>query len=214
MIEGEPKRESLADALVTLRKEIHEKMRKELTERLKENPIPSEDEIYITVFREMLEPQVRDAVFVFRRKGYTPESSGFTGDAKEQLLDGYFTLDDETVKKIEAFGATVTMEKLYGEKSGIIGTMISFKPKTDRLESMKAAWDHIASLLPDRGEPGPPSINGEPEQFEDQYAPHRPDIARARIKRALALFRDYTDPAIVRKQEERLQQLENTVVQR
>jgi hypothetical protein len=48
--------------------------------RLKDNPTPTEEELYMGAFKEWLEPQVRDAIPEMYRKGYGTVSSGFHGD--------------------------------------------------------------------------------------------------------------------------------------
>ena len=47
--------------------------------RLKENPASTEEELYMGVFTEWIEPQVRDAIIEMSRKGYATQSSGFHG---------------------------------------------------------------------------------------------------------------------------------------
>jgi len=87
------------EKLAKLRESVHKIIEKETEQRIKENPIPTEEEIYVGAFQEMLEPQVRDAVFEMHRKGYATESSGFGGENSEyQMVDGYFVVDDKTKK--------------------------------------------------------------------------------------------------------------------
>jgi hypothetical protein len=52
---------------------------REKEERKAKNPRASEEELRAGVYKEGLEPQVRDAVFALRRKGYATFESGFGG---------------------------------------------------------------------------------------------------------------------------------------
>ena len=46
-----------------LRERIHKQLEEETAKRIAENPKPTEEEIYLGAFKEMIEPQVREAVF-------------------------------------------------------------------------------------------------------------------------------------------------------
>ena len=63
-------REKLFEELDKLREEAHAQIEKETEERIKNNPKPSEEEILAGAFREMIEPQVRNALFEMYKKGY------------------------------------------------------------------------------------------------------------------------------------------------
>ncbi|GAC1362281.1 MAG: hypothetical protein NVSMB38_45420 [Ktedonobacteraceae bacterium] len=87
---------------------------------------------------------MRDAVFVLNKKGYRTLSSGFYGKYCEyQSIDGFFTINEETAKKICALGA---IAELYQEVPGY--TFIKFWPKIAELNSIKVMWDSIAEVLP------------------------------------------------------------------
>jgi hypothetical protein len=62
-----------------LREEVKKQTERETARRIKNNPKPTDEEILAGGFAEMIEPQVRKAVFEFIKKGYPTESSGFTG---------------------------------------------------------------------------------------------------------------------------------------
>lgn len=136
-------------------------------------------------FREMIEPQVRDAVSECQRKGYPTESSGFGGEFDQiQSLDGYFKIDEETKKKIEALDAKVLTRKelgLPGESEQY--TCIQFQPSHPDINEIKEKWDAIAALLPPKAGPRQPSISGGAEDFRKQYAANRTDIASATLQR-------------------------------
>ncbi|MCP1747540.1 hypothetical protein [Bradyrhizobium japonicum] len=89
--------ETLRSQFGVLRRQIHQFMETEEETRLKENPKPTEEEIYMAAFKEWLEPQVRDAIALMYRKGYASQSSGFHGTKFEvQQIDGLFTVDEST----------------------------------------------------------------------------------------------------------------------
>src|SRR5688572_1790728 len=77
-----------------LRRKTRETMKLELEERLRRDPEPTTEELSQGAFEQMIEPQVRDALRVMRRKGYSTTSSGFNsldaqsvGLASPDLLD-------------------------------------------------------------------------------------------------------------------------------
>jgi len=64
-------------AFAKMRKQVHEAMAVELAAREAANHVPTQEELSAGLFREMLEPQVRQAVFTLRQKGYPTYESGF-----------------------------------------------------------------------------------------------------------------------------------------
>ena len=69
-------------------------MKTEEDARLKENPTPTEEELYMAAFKEWLEPQVREAIAEMYNKGYATGSSGFHGVQTDfQMADGNFFID-------------------------------------------------------------------------------------------------------------------------
>ena len=171
-----------------LREQVHKDLDLELQQRIEANPHPTDEELMAGAFKEMIEPQVRNAVFEFRRKGYRTLTSGFDGHhSRSQFLDGYFQIDEETKAKLANLGATV----LTGAEAGLQGqnesySNIQFNPETADLESIKATWDAIAAALPDKGVSAPPSTSGAAEDFLRQYAPERTDIERMMLETDLA----------------------------
>lgn len=183
-----PERERLLQ-FQRLRLQTHAAMEAELQERITHNPTPTEMEILAGAFKEMIEPQVRDALRVCYEKGYPTESSGFGGEFGEiQSLDGYFELDQDTEDAIRQLGVDVTRSTDNPELGWDDGyTFISFLPKHPDLQAIKAVWDSIVALLPDRNCTVPPSISGASEDFRKQYAPDRTDVEKLAIQRSLAL---------------------------
>jgi hypothetical protein len=160
---GERKRR---EAFRELRRRVHEQVEQETQERIKKKPVPTDAELRLGCFVEMLEPQVRDAVFKFNRKGYTTHNSGFWGDnCNLQIIDGVFILDPETRKRLEAIGATVKDVMFWGKA----GTAITYRPKNPDINHIKQQWDTIAEMLPDKGHPAAPSENLGADNFRDTY---------------------------------------------
>lgn len=126
--------------------DIQEKMKVELEERLRKDPKPTKLEINLGVFLEKLEPQVRDAVIEFQKKGYATDASGFLGRSDLQSIEGDFTIDPSIQKRLESDGVTVITNN-----SGY--TSIQFQPKEPNFESIKKKWLTISSLLPQLTKP-------------------------------------------------------------
>jgi len=79
------------------------------------------------IFVEELEPQVRDAVLVFNRKGYSTLQSGFWGEHGElQCIEGEFAIDEETRNRLlDTMPVDIDILANKGEK---IFTSINFTP--------------------------------------------------------------------------------------
>ena len=161
-------------------------MEKELQARLEKNPKPSEEELRAAAFREWLEPQVRDAIAEMYRKGYATQSSGFYGDHNEiQAIDGYFSVDDDTKKKIEALGAEVLDGVALGLPMNELIRQIRFSPKSADIKEMKEKWDAIAAVLPQQK--GPKAVCDRAEEFRAQYAPGHANFEKERAEYFAAL---------------------------
>lgn len=189
-------------AFAMLRQTTHEQMKKELADRVTNNPQPTEVELRLKAFLEQLEPQVRDALRIFVEKGYTPNSSGFYGrNGERQVIDGYFDLTEEEQKNIEEAGATVVKQEFAGEKE----FSVEFNPKSPDLQAITQQWNKIATALPNRGHIADPSVNGD-FQFLHTYAPERTDIETTIIEKQLK-HKDQMDPDYVLELEARLKEL-------
>lgn len=176
------------EAFESLRETIHNETERETELRITKNKAPTNEEVLIGAYIETLEPQVRNAVFEMYRKGYATESSGFGGKFGEfQQIDGFFTIDEETKRKLQAIGVEVLKDDDVGMNHGKADyTYISFKPETPDIEKIKQKWDQIVSILPDLNIPAEPSIFS--EEFQGEMTPQQKEIKRARIKRRLALI--------------------------
>jgi len=188
-----------------LREEAHRQIGEETRIRIKYNPHPTEEELQIGAFKEQLEPQVRDAIFTMIKKGYIPESSGFGDEHGEmQVIDGYFTIDQNTKKKLEDMGMTVTVDEERGQDY----THIYFRPKTTDILSIKDTWDQCAALLPEQESKGEISISGGSSDFRTRYAVDRFDIEKKELRRALAFVDLHPDFQTLYRQ--RLEELETS----
>lgn len=198
MREESPKPELRSEAFSELRKQSHAQIERETAERVKVNPKPSEAEINAGAFPEMLEPQVRDAIFQMRKKGYATESSGFGGKTGDvQSMDGYFEIDAKTEQALRDVGVEVLRDQGFGPSY----SFIRFSPDEPSLEKMKAKWDAVAQMLPDRGHQAEPSISGHAEEFLTKYAPDRTDVLQ-RITELRAQHDKEQEVAMVKKAED------------
>ena len=144
-----------------LRGRIVARIYEEVDNRKKNGPPPDVDELALGVFREAIEPQVRDAVMALRAKGYTTTSSGFAeGDWQGVFFAEDFsqTLPPETLKALSDEGVKVR------------GNCLAFRAVAIDERAMKDQWDKIVALLPDRGTPAAPSNMPSAASFRDRYS--------------------------------------------
>lgn len=176
-------------AFQKLREETHRQMDKEVMDRETNDPHPKEIEVIMGTFLESIEPQVRDAVVTMSKKGYATASSGFGGEfGEKQIVDGGFSIDEQTRKALSEIGAQVKGWADYDmPKSDEIYTFIEFSPTAPDMETMKATWDRVADMLPDLGHVSPPSVSGGAEEFRNRFAAERTDIERLVIERILEI---------------------------
>jgi hypothetical protein len=152
--------------------------------RFKENPKPTEEELYMAAFKEWLEPQVRAAASEMFKKGYATQSSGFDGERHDlQIIDGYFTIDDATKEVLGRMGVEVLRGADIGVPRNKLITMLRFRAENPSLDSIKSKWDAIASALPQKTLPaGIRPICDRSEGFRVQYAREYPSLDEAREK--------------------------------
>ncbi len=182
-VEKQPsKQEALRRQFSKLRKETHAAMKNEERARLTHNPQPTEDELFMGAFKEWLEPQLRDAVSVMYKKGYTTESSGFHGSKTEQqTVDGYFEIDKETKDRLNAMGVEVLRGPDIGLPKNTHITMLSFKGSEPSIAALKKQWDALVAVLPQKEWPaGLRPTCDRAEEFRAQFAPEHPSLEQAR----------------------------------
>ncbi|KRQ15332.1 hypothetical protein AOQ71_10050 [Bradyrhizobium manausense] len=157
-------------------------MKAEGEARLRENPKPSEEEIYMAAFKEWLEPQVRAAIVQMYRKGYATQSSGFHGTKFElQQIDGLFTVDKDTRTELNGMGVEVLRGVDLGVPDNKLLTVLRFCAKDRSIAKMKEQWDAIAAALPKKALPsGIQPICDRAEMFREEYAPEHASLEAAR----------------------------------
>lgn len=124
------------------------KREKELAEKPR---IATEEEYEIGAYSDLIEPQVRDAVFLVNEKGYKTFQSGFREkDPTNQYIDVYNANVEipENLKEIlTSYGVEVQVENLDDR------TTVTLSPKdpskTIRQETWKKIWDEFSEGLPD-----------------------------------------------------------------
>lgn len=165
-------------AFQMLRKEMHKQEKEDLEKRERENPHPTEEELRMGTFIEGIEPQVRDAILTFVRKGYSPYGSGFSVENPSlQTIYGPLELTDDETKAIENAGAIISNE--FGPDE----IEIRLKTNSPTQKSIENQWNQIADALPDRGRIGEPTGG---RSFLKKYAPERTDILRTVLERHIA----------------------------
>lgn len=148
------KQENLRQRFAQLRQRVHQSMKVEEEVRLKENPRPTEEELYMGAFKEWLEPQVRAAIVEMYRKGYATQSSGFHGEECEmQLIDGYFTIDEATKVVLEQMGVEVLRGSDIGLPKNKSIRLLRFRATDPSLDKIKERWDAVAAVLPEKSFP-------------------------------------------------------------
>jgi len=130
--------------------------------RLKKDPFASEEELAAGIYKEYIEPQVRDAVFAIRRKGYGTFESGFynliegsqyIGFAKDTLKD--FSLPPDRIEALKSKGVEISIETTAEDRDSLF-----LKPIRDfDLDQWKKIWDEVVEIFPNRGIPASPGNN-------------------------------------------------------
>lgn len=182
MIDHEFKsKEERRAAFQMLRTEMHRQEAEDLKKREQENPHPTEEELRMGTFIESIEPQVREAVLAFVRKGYAPLGSGFlVSNPDVQSIYGALELSDEERRAIEDAGATVS------DKYGPFEIDIELKTTSPNQLEIEKQWKRITDALPDRKQLGAPTHTS----FLKKYAPERVDLIRTSLERHIAERKD------------------------
>jgi len=186
------KEEQFRQQFARLRQRVRQSMKDEEEMRLKENPRPTEEELYLGVFTEWLEPQVRDAVREMYMKGYATQSSGFHATKPElQIIDGFFTIDKNTEKVLRQMGVEVLRGLDIGLPKNKLITILRFRATEPVLSKIKDQWDAIVTLLPTKlSATVVRPISDRAEQFRAEYAPEYPSLEEARERQFEYLTRN------------------------
>jgi len=135
-----------------------------MKERLEKSPLADTDEVNAGIYREELEPQVSDAVFSLRKKGYSTFQSGlYNLDEGSQFIDfnkedAEFikkTLDNSSIKKLlQGEGVSIKTEESDDRLSLVLNPD---NPRQD-LVFWKKIWDTFVEAMPNRGFNATPPI--------------------------------------------------------
>jgi len=139
-----------------LRAATHRQVKRDTIARIENNPLPTREELRIGMFYEMLEPQVRNAVFVMNRKGYRTSSSGFWGRIPGlQHIDGRFRVSAGDREQLASFGVRIYPHRLnsMGFQNAPRFTYVEFEAPVLDLETMRKRWDEIAVIFTARKRP-------------------------------------------------------------
>jgi hypothetical protein len=132
-----------------LRKRVHKENDEEVERRFNSDAPASPEEEAAGVYREQIEPQVRDAVFLLRKKGYQTVNSGFEWGifwkqyisfAHDQKIDlGHFAFSNELLSWANENGADI---RIGGNDIEITFT------KVIDMELITKIWDRVAEEMP------------------------------------------------------------------
>ncbi len=150
-----------------LREKVHTEMHEEFEKRiLSENFNPTEEELLAGVYRNEIEPQAREAVFLMRKKGYNTYESGFYGYNKQRI-----GVTDNSFEKIELpFEIIEKARKVEIEIKITPDAIELICQKYIGLEELKEIWDSIAGFLPNRGRRAERAEVGAAENFLKRIA--------------------------------------------
>lgn len=135
-----------------MRKRVVDQNWDDVIERERNNPKATPDEYKMGAYVEIIEPQVRDAVLLLRKKGYNTYESGFYGD-NLQLIS---TEEDSFL----SYSPSLNLKKYLKEKNIEIkvepnSVLLYFGDKVN-LETIKDVWDRVADDIPDLGHEAEP----------------------------------------------------------
>lgn len=135
--------------------------------RRQERPEMTEEERSLGCYAEDIEPQVRDAVFAARRKGYQTIASGFDDVGELQHL--HFAapqdpsiLPPSLIESLAGRGIRARFS-LKGEK------IVFDTDATLSLDELKSVWKEITDAMPDLGKPAEPSDMPVAQQFRKRH---------------------------------------------
>jgi len=137
-------------------------VKNDIKNRKLKNPHPNKLESQLGIFIEELEPQVRHAVIVMNKKGYSTDLSGFVSNSCEQMIEGDFQLDEKIISKLNNLNI-----KVETNPSGY--TRLVFAPKAADIKKIKKQWDQIVSLLPNRKKTAFSSMTRKAREFRGKY---------------------------------------------
>ena len=146
---------------INARKKEVEKNSEEVVKRVEENPIASEDELMIGIYKENLESQVRDAVVALRHKGYSSFESGFDDEVdgsqymgfNKDSTKGHLDVSPALNAELKQYGVTLSIDTDKPDRDvlRLIPTIPDDSKPMD-ITIWKEIWDKVASNLPTIGQ--------------------------------------------------------------
>lgn len=120
--------------------------------RERHGPPPSGEELRAGAFREAIESQVRDAVFVMRRKGYNTFESGFRDqhDGSQYIgivkgsTRGELYVSRELADRLATMGVEVSVDTTKRDRDSVF----MVPTRTLLPDEWKAIWDAFAAGMP------------------------------------------------------------------
>lgn len=117
-------------------------------QRIKQNPVASEEEFEAGAYKEELESQVSNAVFLLRKKGYSTFESGFR-DGRHQYIGIYNKNIVIPESVIEYFKEKSFEISLIEKKDRTTINLLPLKDEPVLLEEWKVIWNDFANKMPD-----------------------------------------------------------------
>lgn len=139
------------------RQRVIQKNQQELSKRIANNPIATDEEYRLGAYTESLEPQVSDAVFKLLEKGYSPFESGFL-----DLSAGSQYIGFEKIPNIAPEQIVEAINKNFNENNKKVFSEIRIENQDDRIQiilipkirtmslgAWRLFWNDIADCLPE-----------------------------------------------------------------
>ena len=126
---------------------------KDFKKRVANDPNPTDDEKRMGVYKEFIEPQIRDAVLALVKKGYKTIDSGYDGfKYKEGVQYVGFEkgmIDSSLLPIVDKVleGKMIKANIEYSQRDFFELTPEKFL----NIEEWKKIWDEVAEVFPDRG---------------------------------------------------------------
>lgn len=139
-----------------LRKNTHSSMKRELDQRIAQEPRGTQEEKGLGLYREMIEPQVRQALFRLREKGYNTQQSGFGGPEGEQMIE----LSDDGFKDVRFTDAFMGRLSARGTTIDVTPKQITLKfAEKLPIEKLEEIWNIVEAEIPSIGIPAKKTNN-------------------------------------------------------
>lgn len=147
-----------------LRRITIDQMREKIKIREKENPLATNEELDMGIYKENIEPQVMDTILKLKQKGYTTFASGFSGFNEQEIK-----FNEEHLKDFQLPENLINDLKERGIEIKIKPKSLSFScNSTLKLEEIKKIWENIESSLPGLSEKAEPSNTNSAKSFREK----------------------------------------------